>query len=224
MLAYRHANMDAFREAGARRVELMRSWYVAERNHPVELSDAERARFDTDVVFVGHYEPDQRLQHLEEIVRRGFRLRLFGPTKYWAAPLARSELLRHLAPVQMVWGADYSRALCGARIALCFLSKLNRDTYTRRCFEIPATRTLMLSEYSADLASLYQEGNEADFFRNRDEMMDKIEFYLRDDAARIRVAEGGHRRVMSDGHDIDSRMRELLAWIARLVPVAKVAA
>lgn len=216
MLAYRHANVDAFRAAGARRVELMRSWYVADRNHPVELSDEEKSRFAADVVFVGHYEPDQRLDYLEEIVRQGFSLRLFGPTKYWAQPLAQSPLLRHLAPARMVWGADYNRALCGAKIALCFFSKLNRDTYTRRCFEIPATKTLMLSEYSDDVASLYREGFEADFFKNRDQMMEKIKLYVGDERARQRVADGGYQKVLSAGHDVDSRMRTLLGWIAEI--------
>ncbi len=216
MLAYRHANVDALQAAGAKRVELMRSWYVADRNHSVELSNDEKLRFSADVVFIGHYEPDQRLAYLEEIVRQGFCLRLFGPTKYWDKPLAQSLMLRQLAPVQMVWGADYNRALCGAKIALCFFSKLNRDTYTRRCFEIPATKTLMLSEYSNDVASLYREGAEADFFRTQNEMIDKIKFYLGDEQARQRVADGGYQRVVNAGHDVDSRMRTMLGWIAEI--------
>jgi spore maturation protein CgeB len=216
MLAYRHANIDAFSAAGARRVELLRSWFVADRNFPIELSESEKRDFATDVVFVGHYEPDQRLDHLEEIVRHGFSLRIFGPTKYWAKPLAGSPVLRHLAPTRMVWGADYNRALCGAKVALCFFSKLNRDTYTRRCFEIPATKTFMLSEYSDDLASLYREGVEADYFRSRDEMMQKLNDYLDDAEVRLKTAEAGYRKVISAGHDVDSRMKQLLGWISEL--------
>lgn len=216
MLAYRHANVAALRAVGARRVELMRSWYVPDRNFPIALSAAERDEFESDVVFVGHYEPDQRLDHLEEIARQGLRLRIFGPPKYWAAPLKNSPWLNHLAPTRMVWGDDYNRALCGAKIALCFFSKLNRDTYTRRCFEIPATRTLMLSEYSDDLASLYREGEEADFFRNRDEMIHKVKMYLADDAARLDIAAAGYRRVVESGHDVDSRMAQMLQWIGEL--------
>jgi len=218
MLAYRHANLDALLLAGAKRVELMRSWYVADRNCPVELSEAERTKFATDVVFVGHYEPDQRLDFLEEIARQGFGLRVFGPTKYWEQPLAQSAVLRHLVPTQMVWGSDYNRALCGAKVALCFLSKLNRDTYTRRCFEIPATKTLMLSEYSDDLASLYAEGKEVDFFRNRDELLEKVKLYVGDASTRHRVAQGGYDKVHSAGHDIDSRMKIMLDWIENIRP------
>lgn len=213
MLAYRHENLHAFRNAGAKRVELMRSWYVADRNYPVELSDTEKAQFASDVVFIGHYEPDLRLDCLEEIVRQGLNLRLFGPTKYWAKPLSQSPLLRHLAPIQMVWGADYNRALCSAKVALCFFSKLNRDTYTRRCFEIPATKTMMLSEYSDDLASIYSEGVEAEFFKNQSEMVEKIKFYIENEAARKRMAEAGYRKVVGAGHDVDSRMMALIEWV-----------
>lgn len=213
MLAYRYENLKNFRAVGAKRVELLRSWYVPERNHPVALSMQETADFSSDVVFVGHYEPDERVEYLEEIVRQGHHLRLFGPTKYWAQPLQQSAVLRHLAPVRMVWGREYNLALSGSKIALCFFSKLNRDTYTRRCFEIPATRTLMLSEYSDDLASLYKEGVEADFFRSRDEMLSKIDFYLANEAARLRVAQAGYEKVQKSGHDIDARMVTMLAWI-----------
>ena len=206
MLAYRHANLDDFKQAGARRVELMRSWYVPDRSYPVELTEADRQRYECDVVFIGHYEPDQRLEYLEAIVRKGYRLRLFGPTKYWQRPLEQSPVLSHLAPTNMVWGEEYNKALCGAKIALCFFSKLNRDTYTRRCFEIPATRTLMLSEYSDDLASLYREGEEADYFKNNAEMIDKIDKYLTDDIRRLRVAEMGCEKLKASKHDIDSRL------------------
>lgn len=216
MLAYRHANLDEFRAAGAKAVELMRSWYVPDRSHPVVLDEAQRRNFETDVVFIGHYEPDQRLSCLEGIVERGHRLRLFGPTKYWQAPLSQSTRLAGLAPTKMVWGDDYNRALCGAHIALCFFSKLNRDTYTRRCFEIPATATLMLSEYSEDLASLYIEGVEADYFRSREEMLEKIDFYLANPDAARRVAQAGYKKVTESGHDIDSRLRQMLDQVNAL--------
>ena len=111
-----------------------------------------------------------------------------------------------------MWGEEYNKALCGAKVALCFLSKLNRDTYTRRCFEIPATATLMLSEYTEDLAGLFRASEQADFFRSKDEMVEKLKRYLTDDALRTRVAHAGRECVVESGHDVVSRMGQVLCW------------
>jgi len=211
VFAYRHRNLEDYRIAGARRVELLRSWFVPERNHPVELNSAERDTFGCDVAFVGHYEDDGRVAYLEQIVRRGWKFRLYGPG--WDPVIGKSGILSSLTPVRPVWGEDYNKALCGAKIALCFLSKLNRDTYTRRCFEIPATRTMMLSEYSDDLAGMYRQGAEADYFNDIDSMLEKIAHYLGDDNLRQAVAQGGWNRLRADGHDVLSRMQQFIGQI-----------
>lgn len=213
VFAYRHRNLDDFRKIGARRVELLRSWYVPELNHFVSLSEIDKVKYDCDVVFIGHYENDGRLEYLEEIVKAGYKLRLFGPGYEWNSLLAKSVVLKHLAPVYLVWNEDYNKALCGAKIALCFYSKLNRDTYTRRCFEIPAAGTLLLSEYSDDLASLYQAGEEVDMFKTKQEMIQKINLYLDNDDLRRRVAANGNQRVIIDGHNIVSRMEKVLDFV-----------
>jgi len=214
MLAYRYSNLEDFRAAGARRVELLRSWYVPERNHPIELKSSEQEEFSSDVVFVGHYENDGRLEALEAVAAAGYRLRIFGPG--WNRVLRGSRFLASQIPVRSVWGEDYNRALCGSRIALCFLSKLNRDTYTRRCFEIPAAGTMMLAEYSEDLATLFTEGREIEMFRSPDELISKIQYYLRHAEQRRALASAGLQRVMEDGHDVDMRMSDLMEWIRKV--------
>lgn len=216
VLAYRSHNIADFLRAGARRVELLRSWYMAERNYPVELTGTERDVYGADVVFVGHFEDDGRIELLEEVVRQGWRLRLYGPGYDWDPVIAGSPELKNQIPVRLVWGEEYNKALCGGKLALCFLSKLNRDTYTRRCFEIPATGTLMMSERTDDLEQLFRVGEEADFFSSQDELVEKIHLYLGDDDLRSRVASAGMRRVREDGHDVVSRMRDLLGWVSSL--------
>lgn len=213
LLAYRHQNLDDFYRAGARRVQLMRSWFVPERNFPVRLAADDKGKFDCDVVFVGHHENDGRVELLEEIVRRGWCVRLFGPGYDWDPVIRNSTELSALIPVRLVWGNDYNKALCGAKIALCFFSKLNRDTYTRRCFEIPASGAMLLSEYSNDLATLYQEGKDAEFFRNKEELLQKLEYYLTHDTQREAIAASGTQRVNVDGHDVVSRMHDLIEQV-----------
>lgn len=215
-LAYRLHNVDDFRSIGAKRVELLRSWFDPTRNYPVSLNDNDKDRFECDVVFVGHYEDDHRQRLLEEIERRGWHLRIFGPGYDWDPVIRNSENLAKHVPVSLVWGEDYNKALAGAKLALCFLSKLNRDTYTRRCFEIPASGTVLLSERTNDLVGLFEEGKEAVFFDSADEMCEAIRGLLVDDNGRRAIAEAGKSRVWSDGHDVTSRMRSVLGWIEEI--------
>lgn len=214
-LAYRHGNLQDFSMAGARQVKLLRSWYISERNYPVTLSEKELQQYGCDVVFIGHYEPDMRLPCLEAIVRTGYQVRLYGPIG-WESALENHPVLSNLLPVRPVWGEEYNRALCGAKVALAFLSKLNRDTYTRRSFEIPASGTLMLSEYTDDLASLFLPEVEADYFKSPEELTEKLNVYLHNDALRKKIAAAGHRRVREDQHDVISRMKLVTQWIGQV--------
>jgi spore maturation protein CgeB len=212
VFAYRYSNLDELARAGARRTALLRSWFVPERIKPMQLSDDDRKKYESDVSFIGHYENDGRAECIEAVAKSGAKVRMFGPGRDY-----KQFGWRDLS-IHPVWNDDYNKALCGAKIALAFLSKLNRDTYTRRSFEIPASGTMMLSEYTDDLATLFKEGEEAEFFRSPEELVEKVRYYLANDDARRRIAEGGLRRVYADGHDVQSRMRKMIETIQEIRP------
>ena len=108
---------------------------------------------------------------------------------------------------------DYNLAINGAKIALVFLSKLNNDTYTRRCFEIPATKTMMLSEFTNDLSSMFEEGVEAEYFRSKRELVDKINFYLKNDKERIKIGNNGNDRLLRSEHEAMDRCKQVLKYM-----------
>lgn len=209
---YRHGNIDEYKAVGAKNVYLLRAYYIKEKNYRIGLDEKDRKKYESDVVLIAHYESDGREKYLEEILEKGFRLKLFGSG--WNNVIRKSRTLFPFYPVFVVRGDEYNKALSGTKIALCFLSKLNRDTYTRRCFEIPATKTLMLSEYTDDLNSMFREGIEAEYFRNKEEMIEKIRYYLSNDDKREEIAQNGYNRVVEDGHDVVSRMKYAMDIIA----------
>ncbi len=212
---YRLSNIDDFTTAGAKKARLLRSYYIPGEDYRM-VPQLEKRSFLSDIVFAGHYEDDRRSDALESLARLGVRLNLFGGGWQHKTPREHTPRLAELQPVVPVVGDDYRMAISGAKIALSFLSKLNRDTYTRRNFQIPAMGTFMLSEYSEDLAGLFQEGVEAEFFRSHEELIDKVTYYLGDGLARERIAQRGRDRVLRDGHDVVSRMRDLLVEVASL--------
>lgn len=218
VLSYRPANIKEYVAAGARRVHLWRSWFCPSLHRPLVLNDQDELRFDCDVVFVGHFENDGRLSALASLAEAGFKVKIFGPYKGlgpsgWHGKIDRYPSLSGSVPTEYLSGEKYVKALCGARIALCFLSKLNRDSYTRRCFEIPAVGAALFSEYSEDLGSLFSEGIDAELFRNHAELIAKVGAYLNDAPRLAALRAAGTQRVWKEGHDVGSRAKQLVEWI-----------
>jgi hypothetical protein len=210
---YRQSNAGNFRQLGAREVHLLRSYFIPEEDFPVGSGERD-PRFECDVVFAGHYEDDGRVEALESIMRAGYRLKIFGGG--WAGALPRLAVdspLRGFYPIAPVTGADYRQAICGAKVALCFLSALNCDTYTRRSFQIPAMGVAMLSQRTSDLTSLFAEEREACFFESADEMLQKLQRLTADGNYRQRVASAGRERVWRDEHHVTGRMKQFLGVV-----------
>jgi len=211
--SFRHSNLSDYQRLGADSTYLLRSYFIPEEDYPVPQDEIPE-QFRCDVVFAGHYEDDGRVEMLEAICEAGYRLNLFGGG--WNAALPKMNVdspLRSKYPIAPATKADYRYAICGAKVALCFLSTLNEDTYTRRSFQITAMRVAMLSQYTDDLATLYIPDTEAVFFRDRQELIAKLDKLLEDDAWRQSVAVAGYDKVYASGHDVTNRMKSLLSDI-----------
>jgi spore maturation protein CgeB len=207
---YRKHNINNFKSYGVKESYLLRAYFIKDEDFPVPAERIPK-KFNCDVVFAGHYENDGRIEMLESICKSGYTLNLFGGG--WNRALKQldkdSPLLK-LFPIAPVTGDNYRYAICGAKVAMCFLSTLNNDTYTRRNFQIPAMRTAMLSEHTEDLTSLYKADEEAMFFKNKEEMLSKLEILVNNNNLREAISKAGYKRVYKDGHDVVSRMKMLL--------------
>lgn len=205
---YRRINCAEAKAIGATHAEVLMPYFIPWQDRPVELTPRERNRFETDVVFVGHYEPDGRAHAVNQLVRDGRHVKIWSGASWRDALI--TEYYQINGPIEIALGTDYAKSLCGARICLAFLSKLNRDTYTRRCFEIPACGKLMLAERTDDLLRMFKEDEEACFFSSNEELVDKARWLIDNPDIRERIAQAGMRRVWADGHDVMSRARQFL--------------
>jgi spore maturation protein CgeB len=211
--SYRHNNRQDYLNHGAKIVHLLRSYFIPDMDYPVS-QDQIPEKFNCDVVFAGHYEDDGRVEILEAICNAGFKLNLYGGG--WDAALTKlkdDSPLREKYPIKPVTEKNYRFAICGAKVALCFLSTLNGDTYTRRCFQIPAMKTAMLCQYTEDLAKLFEEDKEVVFFRNRLELIEKLRTLIINNSYRMFLAEKGYEKVYKAKHDVKSRMQIFIAQI-----------
>ena len=204
-LVFRTSDVAHYKAAGAKRVYVLYHHYLPWLHRP--LSAGLTASLRSDVCFLGHCEPDRRLVELDSLMRSvpaDYRIHGSSWKRY-----SRGRAWQNM-DTRELHGEEYVNGLNGAKIALSFFSSWNADGYTTRVFEIPACRTLLVSQRSDEMQRLYEEDKEAVFFDSAAELTEKVRYYLHHDSGRGQIAEAGYRRCTRSGYDIYSRMREWL--------------
>jgi spore maturation protein CgeB len=160
-----------------------------------------------DVAFVGHYENDGRDELLLKLIKQGFKVRLNG--QRWHKSRYHTQLVAHLGVIKEAYDG-YNEALNSAKVCLSFLSKLNNDTYTRRTLEIPASKTVMLAEYTDDQAKMFVPDIETVYFSNHQEAIDKLQWLLSDPARIETIASAGYNKVLAGRYQLHHRVGEII--------------
>ncbi|MBN1426803.1 MAG: glycosyltransferase [Anaerolineae bacterium] len=211
---YRNINVSEYYEHGAQRVEVLLPYYIPELHYPIDLTPQQQDELATDVIFVGNPQDKERVRYFDALVTAGIKLKVYGMG--WQHYLRlHPELEGAIYPA--VWGIDYTYAMRAAKLALALFSKTNRDTYSRRAFEIPAIGTCMVSQRTTDMQGFFREDVEAAYFSNFEELVDKVQQLLQDDARRCQLAHQARTRVTTIGASVDDRVRQILSAVDTLI-------
>jgi len=68
----------------------------------------------------------------------------------------------------------------------------------------------LLAERTDDHLALFEEGKEAEYFGDDEELKDKIRFYLENDEARKRIAAAGRERCLRSGYSSPSQLKSII--------------
>lgn len=199
---YRKKNFADYQSVKSKDTQLLLPYYLEHDNYFENCDD------DIPVAFIGHYENDGRDRYIKRMLDAEIPVSVFSSG--WHESPMYEEIKSCILPRKM--GTEYNRYLNRCKIALVFLSRRNNDTYTRRCFEIPATRTLMLSEYTDDLNSLFPDGECAVYFHNEEEAVNKCKWLLSHPEEIRRIAQNGYKRVRELGATEVDRCRQIVSY------------
>lgn len=200
---YRKSNFEDATKYGAKEVRLLRSYYIKERNYICD--DNEKLADIPEVIFLGHYESDNRSEYIKSLLKEKINVGLPDNVD-WRKCFKNSDYVVYLKD----YLNNYNKMICSTKIPITFLSALNNDTYTRRCFEIPAAGAFLLCPYTDDMASLFENGKEAVFFKDKEEFVDMVKYYLTHEEERSEIAYAGRKRVITDGHEVADRARQII--------------
>lgn len=201
----KRAIMGDVQRAGCRNVVYVPFGYEPSLHYPeTPANEAERQRFDSDVVFIGGADGD-RFPILRKVAALpDVRLRLCGG--YWN----RDVTLRKYY-YGFVYGRDYRLTLSGTKIAICLARRANRDGHVMRSFETPACGAFMLAERTEEHQAFFVENEDMACFGSDEELVDQIRYYLAHDAERQRIAQAGYRKVTIGKNTYGDRLQAILA-------------
>ena len=206
-------NIDDYLACGAKQVVRIHRGYHPTLHRRLPTGAWRRPPYASKVCFPGAREQAREAQ-LSFLAEQGMPLTVWGRT--WNSRRRIPSLQSHCI-LRTPVGEEYVRVINGAGICLNFLRRANRDRENSRTFEITACGAFLLGERNDEQLGLYEEGKEAEFFSCRNELLDKVRFYLADERARQRVADAGHARCLSSGYSYRQRLEEMLSRVKTLL-------
>jgi hypothetical protein len=201
------ARLSDYRALGAKPI------YCQEAANPAVYHPCD-VPLEFDVTFVGQCYAD-RADHVLWLLANGVDVRVWGPMwEYHVQPRTRNPLTRWFrTPTGLPPGAAggvlsddglvemYSRSKINLGFSTCGETHRTDDRMVQirlRDFEVPMSGGFYLVEHSEELAEFFEFGSEIETYRSREEMLDKIRFYLSHDAARERIRWAGRTRCLRD--------------------------
>jgi spore maturation protein CgeB len=183
-----------------------------------------------DVVFIGkHKVNDARGQaHVEDgaqreqvlvrlaeaCERRGWTFQVFGYG--WEQ---HPQLKKHAGGVPSQ--EDMVRILNETRVVFnpAWSSDGNPDAVQTklRHFEVPGCGAFQITNENPELAQLYIPNKEIIFYKTDDDLLEKVEFFVRNNTAREDIAAAGHARSLRE-HTLDNRVDTLFEHMRALYP------
>lgn len=196
--------VDKFRKAGISKVTWLSQGFAPSFFDPGEISPQNRALFSSTLTFVGNLsdQPEYvgRRKSLTRALREGFDLKWWGPQPahkltnlaFLLSPLGRSYGGR------FVYGAEYAQVVSLSRIFLAFDRAPHlRNSMSQRLYMAVGCGAFYLCQYVEGIEKVLEPGREIETFSGEDEMVDKIRFYVPREEERMRIAEQGRKRVLT---------------------------
>jgi Glycosyl transferases group 1 len=177
---------------------------------------------DIDLVYIGN-QSGPKVDRLVKLRKHfGSRFKIYG--RRWAFQ-GLGGMTRGLMGKPVLWVRV--KSLTNAeRLEVCFRTKIGinmhvsdrpRETGNMRMYEVPSHGMLMVCDKAGLDAheKIFEPDREAVFYDSMENAIEKIEYYLKHEEERIKIARGGFERVRRD-YDWEINLKRFLDWASGL--------
>lgn len=195
-------------------LQYVRHGFDPEVHRPLVLSDAQRVRYGCDVSFVGCWSPEK--EHLISCIlnsRENYKVIVYGIGWKYASVEFRNKLGNNLRPG--VFGDELAIAYQASKVNLGLLSRAagdasKSDQTTVRTFQIPASKSFMLHEDTAEVRSFFDAEEEVMLFNGETDLLLKLDLALGDEVLRQNILNRGYQRCVTTPYDYSSAAQIML--------------
>ena len=204
-----NANKHELPALGANRVVVVDKAFDPKQHYPIEITESEKTALGSDVTFIGSYAPE-RGRILHYLSQNGITIRVWGNgwekfnSKSFHLKIERKPLVNNLEDLL------FTKGIIASKINLGFLRKANRDLQTDRSIEIPACGGFLLTERTLEHERLFIDKKEAVFFDNKEDLLEKIKYFLANDEQRREISLAGYTKCINAGYTHKNRMQFML--------------
>ena len=165
---------------------------------------------DIDVCFIGDMRKRGRREYITFLEEAGIAVTVYGqgaangylPAGKISEYICRSRINLNFSQISELDWKNSDEPL---------LNRVRQNTGRPR--EIAVTGAFCLSEYSPSLETTFKPGKEIDFFRNKEELLDKVKFYLSHPEEREALALAAHKYAV-DNYREEVYTRKMLEDLA----------
>lgn len=163
-----------------------------------------------DITFIGLPLSDKslRYEYIKFLKNKGVKIKLFGWAwdKYpefkdiYSGPLESKEMIKILNQ---------------SKINLCFSRNVYGEPHLKgKVFEGGACKTFVLTEYCKDYLELFKEGKEIIMFKGEDDLLKKIDYYLKNEKEREKIANLAYKKIM-EKYNLEEQLKNIFKEISK---------
>ena len=181
--------------------------------HDDALKTIEVEREIIKIAFIGYWDK-KREKIIKTLLENGFPVDVFGPK--WE----KSSINDHhnLNIEHGVYGQDYWNIIRKYRIQLNILREHNEDSHNMRTFEIPGVGGIMLSEFTEEQNSFFENGKQAFYYSTSLELISITHKLLNMSVEKIySIRKAAELKSIEKGYTYKDRSKQLISILKSLI-------
>lgn len=155
----------------------------------------------------------RKIANIERIVVMNLLAEKYSVTLYTPDSKTASEKLQNVQigpPVE--YGKATALVYAGSKINIHIALKGIEGGTSLRVMDIMSAGGFVMSSYCAETAELFEEDKEIVMYKSPEELLYKVDYYLRHDEERRQIARAGYEKTMKC-YTYDVKMKELMEWL-----------